>query len=104
MDVGFSFSKQDTFTEYPHHPKLRSHRLGIVVRIPDGHLLDRIVVGNSKSLGTEWEEVPDDWSIFLVPLALRYADLVGDDGEKLTPQRKARDCRDFAKRGKMERV
>ena len=85
MNMRLSFGKEDTLPKDPLHPELRSHWLRVVVRISDSHLLDGVVVGDTKSLGAEWEEVSDDGSISLMPFALRDTDFGRDDGEELAP-------------------
>ena len=62
-------------------------------------MLESIIVGNGKTLRTEWEEVADHRAVILVPFASRYSDFFGDDRIELAPERKAWDGRDVSKRG-----
>lgn len=66
------------------------------------YLLDRIIICNRKALGTKWEEVSDDWTMYLMPISLWDATLIGDNLEELTPERKAWDCRHMSKFGNVE--
>lgn len=83
------FSKKNTVTEDAYHPQLGAHRLGVVVWVLDTHLVNRSIVCNRKSFSTEWEEITDHWSMFLMPFSLCDAAFRSYDSIELAPEREA---------------
>lgn len=61
-----------------------------------------IVVRDRETLSPKGEEVSNDWTMDLMPFALRNANLSGNNVEKLTPERKARDSWNMSKFGNVE--
>jgi len=65
-------------------------------------MLESVVLRNRQSFRAKWEEIPNNGAILFMPLSNRLANLRGDDGKELSPERKSRHSGDVAQRRKVE--
>lgn len=88
-----TLGEEYTLTKYANYPQLRSHRLGVIIGVSDGHILQIIILRNDQSLSTEGKEIANDWAVLPVPFPLRDATLLSDNIKELASKWETLDSR-----------